>query len=90
MSQVFINNQPSHQFRPRSKTIAIPHRCETKQKYCKESSPFELTPQNTPNTPNTPYLKGKNGTSQSFLTEISLPPSAKVKNTRTFYFLNLM
>ena len=73
-------NQSNNQIRPRSKTISVPNRCETKQKY-------ELTPQNTPNTP---YFKGKNGTSQSFLPEIALPPSAKVKNTRTFYFLNLM
>lgn len=83
MSQISIN-QPTTQFRPRSKTIAVPNRCETKQQ---KTSPFELTPQNTPNTP---YFKGKNGSSQSFLPEISLPPSAKVKNTRTFYFLNLM
>jgi hypothetical protein len=79
-------NQHNNQIRPRSKTISVPNRCETKQKYQK-NSPFELTPQNTPNTP---YFKGKNGPSQSFLPEIALPPSAKVKNTRTFYFLNLM
>lgn len=85
MSQISIN-QPNTQFRPRSKTIAVPNRCETKQKQQK-TSPFELTPQNTPNTP---YFKGKDSQSQSFLPEISLPPSAKVKNTRTFYFLNLM
>jgi len=85
MSQIF-DNQSTHQFRPRSKTIAVPHRCDTKSKQ-QELSPFELTPQNTPNTP---YFKAKNSASQSFLPEISLPPSAKVKNTRTFYFLNLM
>lgn len=79
-------NQSNNQIRPRSKTISVPNRCETKQNH-QTSSPFELTPQNTPNTP---YFKGKNGTSQSFLPEIALPPSAKVKNTRTFYFLNLM
>lgn len=84
-------SQPIQMIRPRSKTIAVPHR-EIQKINMEEllnkrySSPIEFTPQNTPNTP---YFKGLSQSSKNII-GVSLPPSAKVKNSRSIHFLNLM
>ena len=77
--------------RPRSKTIDVPHKEQKNFEIFehlkrKDSSPIEITPQNTPNTP---YFKGISKSTQPMF-EISLPPSVKVRNTKTIHLLNLM